>query len=182
MSDQWPQGWYTQPDGRQRYWDGRGWSDPPASPMQPPAGQPFPQPQPPAADATRAEAVKKPASPVLGCVTLLILGLLLAAGAWFIFSGPGNSPAAPAAEQVKAMGTGPSQDTGKPISDAICNDLGANGLSLFQLKASTAKTSAMTGQEFAEYLYGNLAAGCPALLKDEGIRGFLTQWGVNPDA
>ncbi len=92
------------------------------------------------------------------------------------------SAAATPEVRVTAMGVGPSQSGAGPVSDAICNDLGPNGLSIFQLKASSPKTTEMSGEEFAGMLYGHIATGCPELLKDEGVRGFLTSWGINPDA
>lgn len=111
----------------------------------------------------------------------------LAAAAIVALSGCGGSSASsetPAAPEprVTAMGTGPSQSGFGLISDAVCNDLGANGLSLFQLKASTQKTTDMSGEEFARWLRGHLSVGCPQMLQDESVRGILTAWGVDPDA
>lgn len=117
-------------------------------------------------------------------ITGVIATAVFAAAA---LAGCGGAPAdatAPSTPefQVQALGTGPAQDTGKPISDAVCNDLGANGMSMFQLKASAGELTAMSGEEYAGFLYGHLAEGCPALLQDESVRGFLTSWNVNPDA
>lgn len=76
--------------------------------------------------------------------------------------------------------TGCSSSNSHPVSGAFCSDL-KNGLSLFQLYQPV--KSKFTPAEFAGRAYGYAAISCPEQLQtNEGLRGFLKAWGVDPDA
>lgn len=68
-------------------------------------------------------------------------------------------------------------------SEAFCSDLDA-GLSIFQIYESGLDGGSYDSiEEFADLAYGFAAISCPeALESDEALRGFLEEWGINPDA
>jgi hypothetical protein len=67
-------------------------------------------------------------------------------------------------------------------SQAFCSDLIDKELSLFQIYASV-KDSFDGPQDFADFAYGAAAISCPEELKNnEFFRGYLMDWGINPDA
>jgi len=73
--------------------------------------------------------------------------------------------------RVHALGQGPSQNTGQPTADALCNDLGPNGLSIIQVRQNWQPT----GTPFAVELERNLTAGCPDLLKDPTVQDYIAR-------
>jgi hypothetical protein len=67
-------------------------------------------------------------------------------------------------------------------SQAFCSDLIDKELSLFQIYAGS-KDRFDGPQDFADYAYGAAAISCPEELKNnEFFRGYLMDWGINPDA
>lgn len=70
-------------------------------------------------------------------------------------------------------------DSAKP-SEEYCNDL-KDGLSVFQIYEGV-KDQYPNPAEFADLAYGFASISCPEQLKtNEGLRGYLEAWGINPD-
>lgn len=69
-----------------------------------------------------------------------------------------------------------------PLSGAFCADLEA-GLTPFQILQPTINDGTNTPQEAADLAYGMASVSCPEQLKsNEGLRTYLGNWNINPDA
>lgn len=93
-------------------------------------------------------------------------------------SGGSDSDEAEAPEPVE-----PEPEATLSPSEAFCSDL-ESGLSVFQIfEGGLDGGSYDSIEEFADLAYGYAAVSCPdTLQEDEGLRGFLEEWGINPDA
>lgn len=85
MTQQHPAGWYGQPDGTQRYWDGSQWMNP----VQPPPAPTAPPPQPAASEPKKAWFAKKR--------VIIPAAALVAIVGWASVQGKGGETATPAA-------------------------------------------------------------------------------------
>ena len=80
---------------------------------------------------------------------------------------------------VLAACSGGGSDT--PVSDQICSEL-RSGMVPAQMYTPARQADYPDGEAFAGHLYGHAKIGCPdELATNEGLRGFLEAWGVNPD-
>lgn len=78
-----------------------------------------------------------------------------------------------------ACGSGGS-DT--PVSDQICKEL-RGGSAPIQMYSAKRQADYPAPADFARHLYGHAKIGCAdQLTGNDGLRGFLEAWGVNPDA
>jgi hypothetical protein len=76
----------------------------------------------------------------------------------------------------------PESEAKPTLSEVFCSDLKNEELSLYQIYAGS-KDRFDGPQDFADYAYGAAAISCPEELKNnEFFRGYLMDWGINPDA
>jgi hypothetical protein len=67
-------------------------------------------------------------------------------------------------------------------SEAFCSDL-RSGLSVFQILQPQVESGRYTPEQAADRAYGFAAISCPDELRNnQGLRGYLEGWGINPDA
>jgi hypothetical protein len=68
------------------------------------------------------------------------------------------------------------------LSDAFCSDL-QSGLTPMNILGSSVKDGTYTPQQAADLAYGFTANSCPEQLQSNaGLRTYLANWGINPDA
>jgi hypothetical protein len=116
----------------------------------------------------------------------IVGGVLVLAGLGSIVGG--NDEQAPQQEEsISEEETPPVEEQSEEsetilLSEAFCNDL-ESGLSLFQIYEGGLSSGAYeTPEEFADLAYGFAATTCEDQLTDnEGLRGYLESWGVDPD-
>lgn len=81
---------------------------------------------------------------------------------------------------VAPVETAPAPYEDPSLSEAFCNDLRAG---LTPMNIWQGVRDEYDPEEFADKAYGMAAISCPEQLTDnEGLRVFLTNWNINPDA
>lgn len=117
----------------------------------------------------------------------IVGGVLVLAGLGSIVGGDDEQVSPQESESTAEVEAPPSeQGTDESdtllLSEAFCNDL-ESGLSVFQIYEGGLSSGAYeTPEEFADLAYGFAATTCPSQLTDnEGLRGYLESWGVDPD-
>jgi len=72
-----------------------------------------------------------------------------------------------------------SSNDGPKLSEAFCNDL-ESGATPFQIWRGVKND--YEPAKFADLAYGFAAISCPEQLRsNDGLRGYLEGWGINPD-
>ncbi len=92
-----------------------------------------------------------------------------------------SAPTSQAPLGVPEPGTAPNGSSGS-LSEAFCSDL-RSGMTPMNILGRSVKNGTYTPQEAADLAYGFAAISCPEQLQSNaGLRTYLANWGINPDA